>query len=152
MLPSRHKKSPHDFTQATSTLRAIRGFAGRSLPDRCRNTWFLLSHTGAVWLSLANWIGANWINKDTAVLIITPSKREDTGTWKLLLPTPDPDKEDQTFILLSPVHPCMLKTSPTGEEGLCMLKILLNQLYSEYLQGVWSIVPYITAPRGGCRL
>lgn len=33
-----------------------------------------------------------------------------------------------------------------------MLEILLNQLYSEYLQGVWTILPYITAPRGGCQL
>lgn len=48
---------------------------------------------------------------------------------------PGSDKEDQTFILLSPVLFSMLKISRTGEEGLCVLKILLNQLLPGYLQG-----------------
>lgn len=114
MLPSRHKKSPHDLTQATSTLGAICGFAGLSPTDHCRNEY--LVPIGSHWCHKAEsgkMDGTKLINKGTSVLIFTPSKREDTGTWKLLLPTPDPDKEVQTFILLTPVHLCMLKTSLT---------------------------------------
>lgn len=53
---------------------------------------------------------------------------------KMLLPKTDTDKEDQTFILLVPILPSILKVTLMREEELCMLKILLNQVL-EYLQG-----------------
>lgn len=87
------------------------------LTNQCRNTWFLLAHTGAVKADPGKTDRRELRNEGTSVLIITPSKREDPGTCKTLLSKPDPDKEDQTFILLSPIHPSMLKNFTNRSGG-----------------------------------
>lgn len=74
-------------------------------------------------------------NKGTSVEISHSAKEKTSALVRRYFPCQVLKKKDQTFILLSPVFFSMIKISLTGEEGLCVLKILLNQLLPGYLQG-----------------
>lgn len=92
----------------------------------------------------------NLKNKGTSVEIPHSAKEKTTAHVRCYIPRQVLKKRIRPFILLSPALFSMLKISLTGEEGLCVLKILLNQLLPGYLQGSWTLFPYITALRGGC--
>lgn len=94
------EKKPSDFAQATSMLSCacFAGFCwtvpGRWESDHCE--------------AEPPEIGRSKLrNEDTSVLII--GKRENPSRRKMLFPKADPYKEDQTFVILSSVHPSLLK-------------------------------------------